>query len=186
MEEVKHIIEVIDNTIKAIKEENFFELKELSNQTIHCALCFQDAGTTTLPVLIYAISKILERRNYIKIKNWDKFISRFISSLSLANTALKQGDNERFDYFIQQARSSLTSMSINLKPYVEEVLQKARINKAGKIYEHGISLGKTAQMLGISQWELSEYTGQGKASENSYNSTITTKKRAAMALEFFS
>jgi predicted transcriptional regulator len=73
-----------------------------------------------------------------------------------------------------------------MKPYIQEVLRKASINKASKIYEHGISLGQTAQLLGITQWELSEYSGQTNVSDNDYNKTLDIKKRAKMALEFFS
>ena len=63
-------------------------------------------------------------------------------------------------------------------------MRKASINKASRIYEHGISLGKTAQLLGITQWELTEYTGQ-KREEKPYGA-LSAKKRAQMALEFFS
>jgi predicted transcriptional regulator len=83
------------------------------------------------------------------------------------------------------ARKTLSSLSVNLKPYIEEVMRKASINKASKIYEHGISLGQTANLLGISQWELSEYTGQTSIADTNYNNTINTKKRAQMAMEFF-
>ena len=32
-------------------------------------------------------------------------------------------------------------------------------------FEHGISLGQTAQLLGISQWELMKYIGHTKITE---------------------
>lgn len=186
MEEGDHIISVINETQKALKAEDSLALKELSNQTIHCASCFQDPGTTTLPVLIYSLSKIIERKSQLRTKNWDKFILRIDFFLDLAKKSLKNNKIQQFEEDLLKARSALTSMSINLKPYIEEVLQKAKVNKAGKIYEHGISLGKTAQLLGISQWELSEYTGQGKSADSIFNESINIKKRAEMALEFFS
>ena len=65
-------------------------------------------------------------------------------------------------------------------------MHKASVNKASKIYEHGISMGRTAKMLGITQWELSEYTGQKNVPDNPYNETFDVRKRAEMAMEFFS
>ena len=87
---------------------------------------------------------------------------------------------------MEQARKSVTVVSINLKPYIEEVLRKASINKASKIYEHGLSMGKTAKLLGISEWELAEYTGQTRMADLPQNVTMGEKERAKMALEFFS
>ena len=46
-------------------------------------------------------------------------------------------------------------------------------------------MGRTAKMLGVTQWELSEYTGQKQISDNPYNETLSVKKRAKMAMEFF-
>ena len=43
-----------------------------------------------------------------------------------------------------------------LKEYIQEVFRKAYINKASRIYEHGISRAETAGLLGVTQWELAE------------------------------
>ena len=84
-----------------------------------------------------------------------------------------------------RARESLSGMSVNLKIYVQEVLRKASINKGAKLYEHGLSLGKTSELLGITKWELAEYTSQKQTQEINYQ-TINIKTRAKMALDFFS
>ena len=45
------------------------------------------------------------------------------------------------------------------------MFRRARINKASRIYEHGISLAQTAELLGITQWELMKYLGQTKIAD---------------------
>lgn len=185
-EEVKHIIEVLEATKQALSEEDSLKLKELSNQTIHSASTLQDNGSITIAVLVYSLSKLLERKGSMKIKNWNEFVKKITSFLSLANVALMEGDTQSYMEHLERARKTLTSISLNLKPYIQEVLRKASINKASKIYEHGISSGQTAQLLGITEWELTDYVGQGKTSENNYNQTLDIKKRAQAALEFFS
>lgn len=185
MEEVKHLIEVLEKTKEAIKNEDVLKLNDLSNETLHSASTYQDTGSITIAVIVYALSKLIERKNTLKIKNWKIFINKITSQFSLAITALKEEKIDKYQKYMEMARKSITSTSLNIKPYIQEVLRKASINKASKIYEHGISLGQTANILGITQWELSEYAGQTKVADVRYNQTIDVQKRAKRALEFF-
>ena len=99
---------------------------------------------------------------------------------------MEEKKEDKYIEYLERIRKTISSISISLKPYIEEVLRKASINKASKMYEHGISLGQTAKLLGVTQWELTEYAGQTKISDDYYNSTLDIKRRAQMALEFFS
>lgn len=186
MKEREHVIAVLKDTRKALIQRDAFKLKELSNQTIHSATCFQDAGYTLTAVIVYSLSKIIDRQDYNKIKNWDELIRRFISFIDLSIKALQEDNIPAFESHLVRAKNALAGISGNLKPYIEEVLRKAAINKAGKLYEHGLSLGQTAKILGITQWELSSYAGEARNVLSGYNESLTTKKRAEMALEFFS
>lgn len=186
MEERDHLLSVLKQAKKAWISENSLELKELSNQTIHCSACFQDPGPITMAVVIYSLSKLIERKEQLKIKNWASMKKKIAGYFELAGQAVQQENEIAFEQHLSRARLALTSQSINIKPFIEEVLKKASVNKAGKIYEHGISLGQTANLLGITQWELSEYAGQSKTGDSDLMQTITVKDRAKMALEFFS
>ena len=44
---------------------------------------------------------------------------------------------------------------------------------------------KTAKLLGISLWELAEYSGQTNISEHKLGKTIDVKDRARTAMEIF-
>ncbi len=186
MEEVSHVIEVLQKTKEAIEKEDVVQLRDLSNQTIHSASTFQDTGSITIAVIVYALSKLIERKNTLKIKNWSIFIRKITSQFSLAIKALKENKPDKYEKYIAMTRKSITSTSLNMKPYIQEVLRKASINKASRIYEHGVSLGQAAEILGISQWELTEYAGQKKALDIKYNITLDVQKRAKMVMEFFS
>ncbi|MBI3334534.1 hypothetical protein HYZ97_03540 [Candidatus Pacearchaeota archaeon] len=184
--EPEHVSSVLKEARKALLSQDAVKLRELSNQIIHSTTCSQDASHIAAVVLIYAVGKVIERQDYQRIKNWDSFAKRFAGFLELAAQAMQDNNPEAFERHITSARTAFSSISISLKPYIEEVLKKASLNKAGKIYEHGISLGQTAQMLGITQWELAEYAGQAKSEDAKYNTSLNVKKRAEMALEFFS
>ena len=182
--EVEHFISVLEETRRAIKNNDVVKLRDLSNQTIHTASSDQETGSILMAVLIYTMGKLVERKDSLNIKRWSVFEKRFDSFLSLASISLKKRDFASFEKDLENARKAITSISINLKPYIQEVLRKASINKASKIYEHGISLGQTAKLLGITEWELAEYTAQSDSF--SQEDSLNERKRAQIALEFFS
>ncbi|MBM3232756.1 hypothetical protein FJZ18_01150 [Candidatus Pacearchaeota archaeon] len=186
MEEVSHIIHVLEDAKQALLKKDGTKLSQLSNQTIHCASSEQDASSIMIAVLVYSMSKIVERKDLHRIRNYDLVVKKFIGYLDLALLALKEGNLEAYEGHLQRARIALTSTSLNIKPFIQDVLRKASINKASKIYEHGISMGRTAALLGVTQWELSEYTGQKEVLERNYVSTQDVRSRAEMALRFFS
>ena len=185
-EEVQHFIEVLHSTHTAITKDDSLTLKELSNQTVHSASTYQDSGSITIAVLVYTLSKLIERKEHMKIKGWEKFVRRIDSFLSLAEKALRQDNIGAYENYLKQARKSLTIISASVKPYLDDVLEKALINKSSKIYEHGISLGKAAELLGLSQWEVTEYIAQKSTADANYNRTLDVKKRADLAMQFFS
>jgi hypothetical protein len=182
-EEINHIIEVIEKSKTALKEENPLELKELSNQIIHSTSVYQTEGLIAISVILYSLSKLIERKEHLSLKDWSTFIEKTNSSLNDAITSLKEDNQKEFEDGLIAIRSSIEKITI--KPFVHEVLRNAAINKASRLYEHGLSLEQTAKLLGISQWELSEYTGQTGIPDVKYASTLDIKKRAKTALEFF-
>jgi hypothetical protein len=185
MEEASHVISVLKQTKKSIMDGNSIKLKELSNQTIHSASVIQDPGSLTLAVIVYTFSKLIERGDDKRIKFWNKFALRVGAQIELAIDSLESNNISEYSNYLEKIRKSLNSLSINIRPYIQEVLRKAAINKASKIYEHGISMGQTAKLLGVSQWELTEYSGQKSLDYQLNEDPVIVKKRAQMALEFF-
>ena len=180
-----YTITVLEDTKKALQTDNSLRLIELSNQKIHSASCVQDIESITLVIVIYTLGKLIERKSTLKILNWDIFVKRFSALFDLAILALKQNNQEAYKNYLLKGRSMLESISPSLKHYTKEIIRNACINKGSYIYKHGISMGQTAKLLGITEWELAEYTGQTKIADINYNKTLNEKKRAQIALEFF-
>lgn len=185
-EDYLHVAEVLEETRTALSMRNALALKQLSDHVMHGACSYQDSGTITMTVLIYTLSKLIERGDNARIKNWQKLEQKLILYLGLAAQALRAQKNSKFEEYMEQARNTLTSYSINLKPYIQDVMKKSAINKGLKMYEHGLSQEKTARLLGITQWELSEYIGQKTFTDKKQIQSMDIKKRAKMAMEFFS
>jgi hypothetical protein len=185
MEEVEHKISVIEGAKQALLEKNGTRLRELSNETIHSASMNQDSASLITAVLIYSLSKLVERRDFARIKGWDKLADKLGVIFSSAVAAAVERDEVGYEERLKEARQTLEEFSVDFKHYIQEVVRKAEINKASKLYEHGISLGQTANLLGLTTWELAEYTGQGKSAEVKFNRTMDEKSRVKMALDFF-
>jgi predicted HTH domain antitoxin len=185
MEEKGHIINILKQTKIAIRNKDIIKLKDLSNQTIHSASINQDEVSITLAVILYSISKIIERTSY---KNYPQFKECCLSiefGINKALTFLEKDAEENFARELQNIIKELEKTGGNLKKHIENVFRKARINKASRLYEHGISLEKTSKLLGISIFELAEYSGNTGIPEVNLNITMPIKERIKLAEEIF-
>ncbi|RMF06093.1 hypothetical protein D6764_03105 [Candidatus Woesearchaeota archaeon] len=175
-EEVKHdILSVLRSAVKKLKHARFDELKELSNHTIHNASIFQDPDSISLAVVIYALSKIAERKHHLD--------PSFLGILEDAIHDLESGYPDLYRKRIHAMFRKISELDSRLGLFIEEVVRSARIKKASKIYDHGISLAQTAELLGISQWELASYTGKMSSSEHS--TPKQTRERIEIARRIF-
>lgn len=186
MEEVENIIRILKETRDAIKHNDPSKIKLLSNQTIHAATIYQDPDNIIVAVLVYSISKILERDNYKQMEGWKKFYSELMKNLELSINVLEEGKIGKFRIYFGKIRESINQISGDLREYIKDVFVKAEINKAFKIYEHGLSSEQTAELLGVSLWDLSSYIGQSSISEAKLNKSMPIKNRIKIAEDIFS
>jgi hypothetical protein len=149
------IISVLKDVLSILNEKNpgISELKALSNRTIHNASIYQDEHSISMAIFIYSLSKVMERTedgfDFSKIKN----------IISLSITSLENNSIDRYDSLNKQLFSLISRADDKFRKYIQEVISQAQIRKGSKIYEHGISASKTAQILGISLWDLYRYLG---------------------------
>ena len=185
MEERQHLIEVMSKSKEALEQQDASKLKELSDQTLHSASVYQHTDYVLVAVITYALSKILERKEKMPITNWQNFVKGISSLFNLAINALQKNNQKLFVITLEKTKQYLQNSSEIMKPIIQEVLRKASINKASKIYEHGISLEKTTKILGVTPWELTEYIGEKEVSHTNLNKTIDIRERIKMTMEFF-
>lgn len=179
-----HILKILKKALEALQTKDYVEIKSLSNKVIHQASIDQDPDIISLAVIIYALSKLIERETYKTEKNWNSFYKAFIKNIQDMIQALEKNDINNFRDEINQNRKLIQSLSGNLKHHIQDVFRKAKINKASKIYEHGISMETTAKILGITVWELAEYSGS-KVQKTGFTSTMPIQKRIKIAEEVF-
>ncbi|PIZ81826.1 hypothetical protein COX98_02325 [Candidatus Pacearchaeota archaeon CG_4_10_14_0_2_um_filter_30_11] len=185
MKESKNLLRILEQSFNAFKSKDSLKLKKLSNETVHTSSLTQDSSNILIAVVIYSLGKLLERENYFNLPGWKNFESLTTSALKISIEDLKQNKEEKFTQDFIQIRKAIGKISGKLKKYIEEVFEKSEITKASRIYEHGISLGQTSKLLGITIYDLANYTGQTGISEVSLNQTINEKERVKMLEDMF-
>ncbi len=172
------ILAVLKDAIEALKSNNFTVLGELSNHTIHNASIYQDEDSTSTAILIYAIGKVVQRCTETSCP-----VPLVSPILAKAQDGLLRDKDGLFHAAFAEAFDLISKHDEHLKMYIEEVLSKARVKKGSKLYEHGISVARIADMLGVSQWELYSYLG--KTTMTAQETPTSATKRLQMARELF-
>ncbi len=186
MQEKENVLRILEETKRAIKEVNPFKLKGLSDQTIHTASITQDPDNIAVAVAVYSLSKIVERKQYQDFAGWNEFYRNITSAIDNSIEAIKKKDDKKLKDSLLFIQKSVSKLSGKLRDYIQDVFRKAQINKASKIYEHGISMEKTAKLLGITLFELASYSGQKPEISNApLSKTMDVKTRIKTATEMF-
>lgn len=183
-EEYSNILRVLQKSYNAILNRDTALLRELSNHTIHSASISQNTDFVTVSIIVYSFSKIFER-NYSEYKDWDKFYLSIKNNLKKAIYNLKKNDLIGYEKDIKDISLTIDNLDKKLKNYIQEVFDAAKVHKASRIHEHGISIGRTAELLGVSQWELMDYTGKTGISDVPLSQTMDISARIKIARSIF-
>ncbi len=185
MQEVDNVLRILEETKQAIQENDPYKIKRLSGQTIHTATTSQDADNIIVAVLVYAIAKMIERENYKKMTGWNEFYKNLLINLDYVIKSLQQNKIQGFRIGFGKIRNSINKISGDLRNYMQDVFRKAEINKAFRLYEQGLSAEQTAELLGISLWDLATYIGQSSISEAKETRGLSVKQRIKITEDFF-
>ncbi len=156
-EDILSILNQLAQILKVKKGENVVEVAEikgLSNKVIHDASIFQDEDSISIGVLVYSLSKIIERKQ--KELDYGSVLIMVNSSISY----LTQNDDEKFRKSIKDIFNFIRKVDEKIKLFIHEVINQAKIKKGCKLCEHGISITRASDVMGISQWELMNYFGK--------------------------
>lgn len=185
MQEPENLIRILEGTIQAIKNNDVFTIRDLSNHTVNTASTTQDPDNIVIAVIVYSLSKILERKDYRELTGWNRFYKNTLEYLSAAKDSLKSNKPAAFSKHLESIRKEIDHLSGKLKKYIQEVFRSAQINKASRLYEHGISMERTSKLLGITLWELANYSGETGIANTQFSKTKSAKERIGIALEAF-
>ena len=173
------VLSKVAEILKVKEETDVAEIKELSNHVIHNASVFQDEDSISIAILIYSLSKIIER------KQRDLDYGKVMKMMNSAIDSLNSNQDDSFRKSVKEMFTFIRTMDEKLKLYIHEVINQAQIKKGCKLCEHGISVGRAAEVLGISQWELMHYLGKTTIMDQ-LEDPVSVAKRLKIARSLFS
>lgn len=181
----KEVLALLEQSLLAVQQDDVKTLRDLSNRIIHSASIYQDESVILVSVVVYGLSKILERSDYRAYRDWGRFHQIAFRTLQNAMVCLQRGDEASYVGALQELLTSIDGLGSKLRGYIQEVMHQAHINKASRFYEHGVSVGRTAKLLGVSPWDLMDYVGGTGIADVEENMTLDVGKRLKFARGLF-
>ncbi len=178
----RDILAVLNDLIGILKVKegaDAIEIRELSNHIIHNASVFQDEDSISIAILIYSLSKIIERNPK------DLNYRRLLSMLNSCIIDLSDKDDEKFRKSVSYIFDFIKAVDEKFKLYIQEVINQAQIRKGCKLCEHGISVARASEVLGISQWELMHFLGKTTVVDQ-FSEQVSVVNRLKIARGLFS
>lgn len=179
LDTVKHdIIVTLKEVIRVLKKKDPADLEDISDHTIHNASIFQDEDSVSVAVLIYSLYKLGVQE---RLGDYDRLIRIMYNAIDNLN-------KNKFGAYsddIRDAFKVIHKADSKLKFYIQEVINKSHIKKGSRIVDHGISLARAAQIMGVSQWELMTYVGKTKIMDSEDVKKSLVRRRLNFARSVF-
>jgi hypothetical protein len=179
------IIKILKETLDRLNSSKYEHLSEISNHTIHNATLFQDKDSTSVAVIVYSLSKIFQKPEYQVHKEIEKFKQEIMKSLEKAKMNLMKMDTKAYESNTKDIIQAISKIDNQFGFYITHVISKAKLTKSSKVYEHGLSAGKAAELLGVSNWELMGYIGNTKIVDIEDIETLPERERMKLARRLF-
>ena len=181
-ENVDVLSELLNKSAIAVRNRDVLELRRLSDYAIQYSGMHQEEDVVSLAVIIFALSKNIERQvDERSSKRYDQ-VSELMER---AQWYLSKEDYERYKQKMRDILAQIDQLDDHLASHVVEVIRQARIKKGSKLFEQGISLRRAAELHGISTWELMSYVGHTQIIDQTTPATIRAKDRLRTAMNIF-
>jgi len=165
-EEVRRdILKVLRKVYSAVKKNDADSMKYASDYTLHNSTMYQDKDSVSIAVIVYSLYKIYSRERMKRSKDFEKFRNEFLNLVSTAQSDLAKNNDIAYRKVVRKMFSFIGRIEKKFGMYITEVINQSRIKKGGRVYEHGLSVGRTSDLLGVSSWELMNYIGNTKLSD---------------------
>lgn len=180
----KDLLNIMNKASSALSKGELAELDTLSDETISYASIYQDKESVQVAVISYALVKIAHNGE-TKPEYWNNIKDAILTKLKQAKQALSKNDEKRYYKVIKFILRDIGKADDQLRSYIEDVLEKAKIVKGSKMYDTGVSAGRASELLGVSQWELLSYIGKTKIVDEYKEDVVPAKNRLEYAKSLF-
>ena len=176
----KALIGFLNRLIKTLRirnEKDIEDMKEISDEAIRQSAIHKEGDAVSFAVMVYSLYKIIKEIS-------DEEYEDIATELNFARKSLQENNLGRYNKNIKTIFSLVSKSNAKIKTHLQDVLQAARIKEGVHLFKHGLSIGKAAEMMGLSTWDLLGYAGKTEYMEG-HKELTSIKKRVAYTLKLF-
>lgn len=148
---------------KCFSDSNYMKIRDMSDEILREAVLAEDGQLTDLSLICYAVFKISSKSTIRRSENWEPFKKEMLGMMRRAEE--KPNTKEELGALLQDIIGMVSKFYDDYGLYVENVVHKARLKQGLRAYAMGLSLGRSADMVGVSKGELFKYVGATKVGE---------------------
>ncbi|MCD6523188.1 MAG: hypothetical protein J7K68_05590 [Candidatus Diapherotrites archaeon] len=167
---------LIEKLRDAFKRRDITRLKEISNIAIEQAAMNEDKELVDLSLIAYALYKLLSKQHFKKKKEWKHFLADVETDLDEAVKMSREGMSLH-GILEEDIIRDISEIDESYGNYVKDILHKARIKQASRVYALGMSLQKAIELTGADRLEVYNYIGTTRIHDRPFTSTKDVIKR---------
>ena len=149
VERIHDVLEALISML-SLPRVNAADLKRLSNELAEDISLFHHRDAISVSVLSYSLYKIFSKNPLLERKALVVLISDALKRLHTP-VQFRTGIRKVFD--------ELKKYDRDIGANILHTIRHAEIKRGLKVYEHGLSIGYAAEMMGVSRWEMMDYLG---------------------------
>ncbi|MEK6974459.1 MAG: hypothetical protein AABW41_04460 [Nanoarchaeota archaeon] len=153
------LVRLLKKTYYYFRKKDIKKLRALSDHVIEDASIYQEDYIISLAIILYTLSKILEKGDYENNPGWNSFYKNSMNNIKKLIYHITKSKFDDYSDILKRLLADIKNLDKEVPMYIEELLNSSRIKKGSSVYSYGISLGRAAELLGISKWELMNYIG---------------------------
>ena len=167
---------MLDKLRKAFRTKDIPALKRLSNQAIERAAMTEDRYLVNISLIAYAFSKLLSKQHILESDEWERFVEDVDSDLEEA-MKMKEEDKPLEGILEKDIIRDISQIDASLGNYVLDLIAKARVKQASRIYAMGLSLDKAISLTHADRFQLLSYIGSTVIHDRPFTRTKSVAER---------
>ncbi len=176
-DEILHDLGGVIKILEQPEQSDVEELKKLSDHAVEVVALYKDLDVISMTVLIYSLYKIVATLKETDYKTLHQL-------LTTARQNLEQRNLGKYNSLIKKAYQVIRKANSEVREHLQDVMDAARIKKGSSLVQRGLSIGQAAGLMGLSNWDLQQYTGR-TTSINGHHEAVPAVQRMKKAAVLF-
>ncbi|MBN3036976.1 MAG: hypothetical protein JW834_00855 [Candidatus Diapherotrites archaeon] len=172
----------VERMKKAFVEDDIVGLKEISNEAIESVALVEDKDLVDISLIAYSLYKLISKPHYTEGRSWAMFVDDVLDDLDEVHALVRAG-KDLHGILEEDIMRDIAIMDESYSNYLKDVLYKARIKQASRLYALGLSLNRAVALTGADKFKVAAYVGTTRIHDRPFTQTKSVKERLGYVRE---